>query len=203
MLPLSSKSSTEAPSTDACPAFKLGTVECRPIFAPRHTSDMDGIEDLRRARRRSLIVIVGAVSILVLVIYLLQRMPAVVDLRISATLDAQPIPGFRAVSVTNEPRLEGFHAVGKYRRDVLEQTVYERPDGDRIVLVSAPARTHFRYGTDRGIKTEVTGIRCEKVDSPGVEAYAFFAGGRHYVLISKSCKRECAAVIMHQLGASL
>jgi hypothetical protein len=164
---------------------------------------------LPRARRRSLIVIAGAASILVLLIYLLQRMPSVVDLGPyfaqikAATLDAQPIPGFQTVSVTNEPRLEGFHAVRRYRQDVLEQTVYDRPDGARIVLVSAPARTHFRYGTDRGIKTEVTGIRCEKVESPGLETYTFYAGGRHYVLISKSCTRECAAVIMRQLGAAL
>ena len=177
--------------------------------------DQSQMEALRRARLRSLIVVCVAASILVLLIYLLQRMPAVVDLGVylapvkaatpetSAGRLAQPIPGFVAVSVTNEPRLEGFHAVRGYRRDVLEQTVYDRPDGAGIVLVSAPARTHFRYGTDRGIKTEVTGIRCEKVDSPGLEAYAFFAGGRHYALISKSCTRECAAVIMRQLGASL
>ena len=167
------------------------------------------VDSLPRSRWRSLIVIAVAASILVLVIYLLQRMPAVVDLGVylapikAASPGDQPIPGFQTVSVTNEPRLEGYHAVRKYRQDVLEQTVYDRPDGPRIVLLSAPARTRFRYGTDRGLKTEVTGIRCEKVDSPALQAYAFFAGGRHYVLISKSCTREEAGGIMRQLGAAL
>jgi hypothetical protein len=167
------------------------------------------IEALRRARRRSLIVIAVAASILVLLIYLLQRMPAVVDLGAylapvkAASLDDQPIPGFQAVNVTNEPRLEGYQAVKKYRRDVLEQTVYDRPNGARIVLLSAPARTDFRYGMDQGVKTEVAGIRCEMLDSPTLKTYAFFAGGRHYVLICKACTREEAGNIMRQLGASL
>ena len=166
-------------------------------------------ESLRPARRRALILIAVAASILVLLIYLLQRMPSVVDLGYylepmkTAFLDTQPIPGFELVTVTNEPRLEGFQAIRKYRQDVLEQTVYERPNGVRIVLISSPARTHFRYGTDRGVKTEVTGIRCEMVDFPTVKAYAFFAGGRHYVLICKACAREEAGSVMRQLGASL
>jgi hypothetical protein len=173
------------------------------------------IDSLRRARRRSLIAISVAASILVLLIYLLQRLPAVVDLGVylapikAATLEtsaerlAQPIPGFLEVSITNEPRLEGFQAVRRYRRDVLEQTVYDRPDGARIVMLSAPARTRFHYGADRGVKTEVTGIHCEKVDSPALETYAFFAGGRHFVLISKSSTTEATGAIMRQLGASL
>jgi hypothetical protein len=151
------------------------------------------------ARRRSLVVIVLAAAILGLLIYLLQRTPAVVDLGpfLEARLDGQPIP------VTNEPRLEGFQAVGKYHSDVLEQTVYARPDGTSIVLLSAPARTHFRYGTARAFSTQISGIHCEKLDSAGQQTYAFYAAGRHYALIAKSCAPECAGNIMHQLGASL
>ena len=72
-----------------------------------------------------------------------------------------------------------------------------------MVLLSAPARTHFSYGTDRGVKTEVTGIRCEKVEWPTLVTYAFFAGGRHYVLISRACTPEDAGGVMRQLGALL
>lgn len=156
-----------------------------------------------------------AALIVGLLVYLLQRMPSVVELggylapikaatqETSAERLAQPMPGFQAVSVSNEPRLDGFKPVRRYRRDVLEQTVYDGRDGGRIVLLSAPARTRFSYGTDRSAKTEVSGIRCEKVDSRGYETYAFYAGGRHYVLIGKACTPEEAGAVMRQLGALL
>ncbi len=135
------------------------------------------------ARRRSLVVIVLAAALLALLIYALQRIPSVVDLGAYPDTGTQ-LPEFVEEKVTNEPRLEGFRQVQKYSRGVLQQMIYDRPDGLRVVLLSAPAHTSFRFSADR----RVNGI------------HAFLAGGRNYVLICKACTPATASGIMRQLG---
>jgi len=171
----------------------------------------DQLQKRRRARLLKYPACAGAILIVAALLY--PRQAAVVDLgeylgpvraaRPEASSEAlgSPVKGFAPVAGSADKGVAGLRLVREYRRGSIDQAIFDRSDGLRLALFSAPANMRFRYGEQAGVETMIEGIRCEKVDCPKQETYSFVAHGKRYVIVSKSCTPSDAAAIMLALGA--